>query len=117
MTVAEVLAEELWSAGVRRIYGMPGGGSNMTLIDAATARGLRFVLAHHETGAAFMAAAEAELTGVPGVCLSTVGPGAANSANGLLHCSLDRVPLLLITDQLDDPLTLHQRVDHHALLA
>lgn len=114
--VADLIVDELLGAGVRRIYGVPGGGSNMTLIDAAAARGLRFVLAHHETGAAFMAAAEAEITGVPGVCLATVGPGVANSINGLAHCSLDRVPLLLISDRVEDPQTLHQLVDHSRLV-
>lgn len=89
----------------------------MTLIDAATAKGLKFVLAHHETSALFMAAAEAELTGVPGVCLATVGPGLANAVNGLAHCSLDRVPLLLLSDRLGDPVTLHQLVDHQRLVA
>jgi acetolactate synthase I/II/III large subunit len=114
--VVDAIADALAGAGIRRVYGMPGGGSNMALIDAVTMRGLQFVLAHHETGAAFMAAAEAEVTGIPGACLSTVGPGVANSINGLAHCTLDRVPLVLFTDKLEDPDTLHQVIDHGALV-
>lgn len=88
----------------------------MALIDAATARGFDFVLAHHETAALFMAAAEAEVTGRPGVCLATVGPGVANSINGLAHCLLDRVPVVLVSDRVEDPLTLHQLLDHQDLV-
>jgi acetolactate synthase-1/2/3 large subunit len=117
VTVVEAIAQELRAAGVRRIYGMPGGGSNMALIEAAAAHGLEFVLVHHEPAAIFMAAGEAEVTGCPGVCLATLGPGVANSINGLAHCSLDRVPLLLITDTPDDRSYSHQRIDHGALVA
>src|SRR5215831_8073414 len=69
MTVRAVdaVADALRDAGVRRIYGVPGEGSTIDLADAAHARGIAYVLAAHEGGAAFMAAAEAELTGRPGV--------------------------------------------------
>jgi len=116
-TVVEAIAHELRAAGVRRIYGMPGGGSNMALVAAAATQGIDFVLVHHEPAAMFMAAGEAEATGRPGVCLATLGPGVANSINGLAHCSLDRVPLLLITDAPDDLSYSHQRIDHRALVA
>src|SRR5690348_16770678 len=112
MRVADAVAAELARAGVRRIYGMPGGGSNMTLIDAAAAAGIEFVLMHHEPAAMFAAAGEAEVTGVPAVCLATLGPGVANSVNGLAHCLLDRVPLLLITDSPGATGFLHQRLAH-----
>lgn len=114
--VVNAIVDELWEAGVRRIYGIPGGGSNMQLIDAAVARGLDFVLVHHEPAAMFMAAGEAEVTGIPGVCLATVGPGVANSINGLAHCKLDQVPLILFTDRADDDAYLHQQIDHAALV-
>jgi acetolactate synthase I/II/III large subunit len=114
--VVDEIVDELQRAGVQRIYGMPGGGSNMMLIDAATRRGLEFVLVHHEPAAVFMAAGEAETTGVPGVCLATLGPGVASSANGLAHCKLDRVPLLLITDRADSETYLHQLIDHAGLV-
>jgi acetolactate synthase-1/2/3 large subunit len=117
MRVAEAIAAELAGAGVRRIYGIPGGGSNMLLIDAATAAGIEFVLLHHEPAAMFAAAAEAEITGRPAVCLATLGPGVANSVNGLAHCLLDRVPLLLITDSPGANDYLHQRLAHETVVA
>ena len=116
-TVADAIVDELRRVGVRRIYGLPGGGSNMLLIDAALRQGIDFVLAHHETGAMFMAAGEAEVTGIPGACISTVGPGLANAINGLAHCYLDRVPCLLLSDRPDDSAYLHQLIDQHGLTA
>lgn len=116
MRVVDAIAAELARAGIRRIYGMPGGGSNMTLIDAAAAAGIEFVLMHHEPAAIFAAAGEAEVTGSPAVCLATLGPGVANSVNGLAHCLLDRVPLLLITDSPGANGFQHQRLAHDAVV-
>jgi acetolactate synthase-1/2/3 large subunit len=115
MRVADAVAAELARAGIRRIYGMPGGGSNMTLIDAAAAAGIEFVLVHHEPAAMFAAAGDAEVSGTPAVCLATLGPGVANSVNGLAHCLLDRVPLLLVTDSPGGNY-LHQRLSHEAVV-
>jgi acetolactate synthase-1/2/3 large subunit len=118
MTAADAVARALRDAGVRRMYGVPSGGSIVDLIEAGRRIGLRFVLAAQEGPAAMMAATEAELTGVPGVCLATLGPGAANASNGVAHAALDRAPILMITDRypavLPDTLT-RQRVDHAGL--
>src|SRR3712207_6836219 len=62
-TGADAVAEALRSAGVPRLYGVPGGGSSLDLIEAAAARGIPFVLARQESAAVIMAATEAELTG------------------------------------------------------
>jgi len=94
---------------------MPGGGSNADLIEAAGNAGLPFSLAHTETASAFMAAAQAEITGKPGACLATLGPGAASLMNGIAHAHLDRVPLLVLTDCLkerDRHVMLHQGLRH-----
>jgi acetolactate synthase-1/2/3 large subunit len=115
-TVARAIVEELHAAGVRRIYGMPGGGSNMAIVGAVESVGIEFVLVHHEPAAMFAAAGESELTGVPGVCIATVGPGVASSMNGLAHCRLDQVPLILITDRPDSEVFLHQKIDHARLV-
>lgn len=88
----------LQEAGVRRLFGVPGGGSNADLVEAAGQAGLPFSLAHTETAAAFMATAQAEITGRPGACLATLGPGAASAMNGVANAWLDRVPLLVLTD-------------------
>ncbi len=95
---AEVVLQALASRGTRRIWGVPGGGSSLDLIDGAGAAGLQFILCRHEGSAAMMALADAELTGAPGVVLTTKGPGLANATNGLACATLERAPLMLVSD-------------------
>src|SRR6185436_13771314 len=97
---------------------LPGGGGNLDLIQAAGRAGLPFVLTTTETGSAIAAIAQAEITGAPGACITTLGPGAASVVNGIACARLDRVPLLVITDSYASGTTFeHQRLDHGALLA
>lgn len=119
-TVADQIIHALTAEGVQRLFGMPGGGSIADLIEAAGRVNLPFCLAQTETGAALMACAQAELTGRPGVCLATLGPGAASLTNGLAHAHLDRVPLLAITDGYDEQTSRvmqHQTLDQATLFA
>src|SRR5258707_642452 len=102
MTFADRIIRALQDAGVQRLFGMPGGGSNADLIEAAGNAGLPFSLAHTETAAAFMASAQAEITGRPGACIATLGPGAASVMNGVANAFLDRIPLLVLTDCQND---------------
>lgn len=99
MKVAEVLAGSFQEAGVAYIFGHPGGDV-LDLIAAARAVGIAFVLTRHETNAAHMADVYSQLTGRPGVCLSTLGPGATNLITGVAHCYLDRAPVIAITGQV-----------------
>jgi len=118
--VVDALAAVLRAAGVERLYGVPGEGSTLDLVDAAAARGIGYVLATHETAAAFMAAAEAELTGRPGACLVTRGPGLTNATTGVAHAWLDRVPLLVVADEYAPELgrrVERQNLAQHALVA
>jgi acetolactate synthase I/II/III large subunit len=119
-SVADRVAEALAAHGVERVFGFPGGGSNLALIDALERAGVDFVLTRGEVAAAIMAAATAELTGVPGVVLVGNGPGLTSVVNGVAHAHLDRVPLLVISDRFTDAeqgLTGHQILDQRALLA
>ena len=111
-TVAEHLAEQLTAAGIRRVYGLPGG-ENVVVLEALRQRGIEFLLVRNESSACFMAATEARLTGRLGAALTTLGPGAANAYAGLAHAYLDRGPVLLIT-AASDPAELH-RHSHQAL--
>jgi len=114
------LVESLAARGVRRIFGVPGGGSSLDLIRAAQAHGMPFVLARHETSAAIMAIASGRIDGAPGVALTTIGPGLANAANGMACATLDRAPLCVISDGHAPPLTrfvTHQIFDQAALSA
>jgi acetolactate synthase-1/2/3 large subunit len=118
-TVAELIVEGLLRADVPRLFGVPGGGSNLEVLEAARARGLPFVLCHQEWAATIMAAVTGELTGRPGAVLSTLGPGVTASATGLAHAMLDRSPLLYLSDRHPAGVlayATHQYVDHAAHL-
>lgn len=113
-STVEVLVEAFRDAGTSFIVGHPGGES-VEMMDAARQRGMRFILMKQETAGAMLASTWGEITGSPGVCLSTRGPGAANMVNGVAHAWMDRCPLIVITDQYP-PHTyetgLRQRLNH-----
>ena len=118
-TVAEILIDGLRRAGVQRIFGVPGGGSNLELLEAARAQGLSFVLCHQESAACIMAAVTGELGGAPGAVLSTLGPGVSASVTGLAHAFLDRSPLIYLSDRHSASalgFATHQAFDHAAVL-
>lgn len=118
-TLAEAFATRVAARGVQRVYGFPGGGSNLEIIEALRAVGVAFVLTRTELGAAFMACAEAELTGVPGVVLVGNGPGLTSVVNGVAHAHLDRVPLVVVSDRFTESerrTSGHQILDQRALL-
>src|SRR5262249_25044821 len=93
---AELLVRRLADAGVRWVFGIPSGPV-LPLIEALRQSDIRFVLTTNETSAGFMAATVGHLTGVPGVCVATVGPGATNLTTGVGCAWLDRCPVLAIT--------------------
>ncbi len=112
-SLASTLVEMLKDEGVKRIFGIPGGGSSLALIEAAGRTGLDFVLTRTETAAAIMAAVTGELTAIPGVLLTGVGPGATSAVNGIAYASLEKAPVILITDgPASSP---HQALDQNAL--
>lgn len=120
VTVAHVLIDGLVRAGTPRMFGVPGGGSSLDLMEAARNAGLPFVLTHGESAACIMAAVTGELMGVPGAALASLGPGAASAVNGVAHAWLDRSPMILFTDRHPEAIrafTTHQRIDHSALFA
>jgi len=97
-STVDVLAEAFAQAGTPFVVGHPGGES-VELMDALRTRNMRFVLAKQESAGAILASTWGELTGSPGICLATRGPGATNMVNGVAHAFLDRAPLIAITDQ------------------
>jgi acetolactate synthase-1/2/3 large subunit len=117
--VADYLIGRLRDLGTRSLFGLPGGGGNLDLIQAAGRAGLPFVLTTTENGSAIAAIAQAEITGAPGACITTLGPGAASVVNGVACAKLERAPVLVITDSYASSGAAfdHQRVDHRALLA
>ncbi len=118
-TVAELVARTLVAHEITTVFGLPGG-ENVPLLEALRRHNIEFVLVKNESSAVYMAAVTARLTGVPGVALSTLGPGAANAFAGLAHAHLDRCPVLLLTAQTDldmPPQHTHQVLDLQASFA
>jgi acetolactate synthase-1/2/3 large subunit len=120
ITIAQLLVHKLGQKGVKKIFGLPGGGSSLDVIAAASAQDIEFILTKTENAAVMMAGALSETTGVPGVALMTKGPGLTNSANGVAYASLDRAPVVVLTDGFT-PKQLsyitHQVFDQKAVLA
>jgi acetolactate synthase-1/2/3 large subunit len=97
-TVARQIVQCLENEGVRFVFGLPGE-ENLHTIDALVDSSIRFITTRDERGAAFMADTYGSLTGEPGVCLATLGPGAINLMLGIANAQLDSHPLVAIAAQ------------------
>ncbi len=118
-TTADVVVRALEAARVRYVFGYPGG-QNMRFIEAMGGSAVEFVLVTHEASAGFMADVSARLTGRPGACTSTLGPGATNMTTGVGNAFLDRVPVLAFTGKMGRKWrgrTVQMQVDHQAIFA
>jgi len=95
-TVADLLAETLGSAGVKRIWGVTGDSLNGLNDSLRRLRTIEWMHVRHEEVAAFAAGAEAALTGELAVCAGSCGPGNLHLINGLFDCHRSHVPVLAI---------------------
>lgn len=95
---SDLLVAALENEGVDRIFGVPGE-ENLDFLESLRNSRIELVLTRHEQAAAFMAATHGRLTGRPGVCLATLGPGALNFSTGAAYAHLGAWPLILITGQ------------------
>ncbi|MGI9657440.1 MAG: thiamine pyrophosphate-binding protein, partial [Gaiellaceae bacterium] len=118
-TVATTVVENLRDMGVKHVFGVPSGGWVDFMEAIRTTEGIEFVLTAHEGGAGFMADVCGRLTGIPGVCFGTFGPGATNLATGVGSAQLDRSPLIALTDEMPEALrsrVTQMGIDHQALM-
>ncbi|MFC5373700.1 thiamine pyrophosphate-binding protein [Brevundimonas faecalis] len=118
--VARNVVAALRDMGVRHVFGVPSGGWVDYMEAIRTTDGIDFVLTSHEGGAGFMADVCGRLTGVPGVCFGTFGPGATNLATGVGGATLDRSPMIALTDEMPAAWrsrTVQMGIDHQALFA
>jgi acetolactate synthase I/II/III large subunit len=118
-STAALLAGYVRAVGVRHVFGYPGE-SVIDFMEAARRQGIEVVSAVREGTAAFMAEAASMVTGLPGVCLSTLGPGSTAVLNGVASATLDRVPMLAVSGQIEssrEQFFTHQVVDHDRLFA
>ncbi len=100
MKAAQLFIRCLEAEDVAYIFGLPGE-ENLDILDALSDSAIRFITTRHEQGAAFMANAYGRFTGKPGVCLSTLGPGATNLMTGIADAFLDCSPMVAITGQAE----------------
>lgn len=98
MNASDLFIKALENEGVERIYGVPGE-ENLVFLEALRKSHIELILTRHEQAAAFMAATYGRLTGKPGVCLATLGPGATNLVTGAAYAQLGGFPLVMITGQ------------------
>ena len=116
-TCAEVLAQTLKDGGITRMYGLPGG-EILDFVEAARKVGIEFLLTRHEATASLMADATGQMQRRPGVCVSTLGPGAVNMTLGVANAFLDRAPMIAITAATAaaaQPYATHQNLDLNAV--
>jgi acetolactate synthase-1/2/3 large subunit len=117
MNNADLIVATLKAAGVARGFGIPSGNV-LPLMEAMRKGGVDFVLTAHEGSAGFAADVTGRMTGTPGLCIATLGPGATNLATGIGNAWLDRSPMIAITCNLNtDQLgrRIQMWIDHHAL--
>src|SRR5512145_2924721 len=101
MNNAELIVATLRAADVSHGFGIPSGNV-LPLMEAMRVGGLPFVLTAHEGSAGFAADVTARMTGRPGLCIATLGPGATNLTTGVGCAWLDRSPLIAITCTLNE---------------
>lgn len=120
MRVADLILDILAAHGVRHVFGVPGDAIN-DITDALRRRDdMDFILVRHEEAGAFMASAQAKLTGGLAACVGTAGPGAVHLLNGLYDAKLDHAPVLAITGQAPTPYIgtgYHQEIDTERLFS
>src|SRR6267378_7202043 len=117
MNNADLIVATLKANGIRHGFGIPSGNV-LPLMEAMRKGGVEFVLTAHEGSAAFAADVTGRMTGTPGLCIATLGPGATNLTTGVGCAWLDRSPLLAITCNLPTSQIgrrIQMAIDHHTL--
>ncbi len=98
MKTTDLFVQALENEGVKKIYGIPGE-ENLDFINSLKDSSIELVLTRHEQAAGFMAATYGRLTGKPGVCLSTLGPGATNFVTAAAYAQLGAMPMIMLAGQ------------------
>src|SRR5213083_3656136 len=117
MNNADLIVATLKAGGIDRGFGIPSGNV-LPLMEAMRKGGIDFVLTAHEGSAGFAADVTGRMSGAPGLCIATLGPGATNLTTGVGNAWLDRSPLLALTCNLPTPQLgrrIQMAIDHHTL--
>lgn len=120
MRVADLILDILSAHGVHDVFGVPGDAINDITYAIKRRDDMRFILVRHEEAGAFMASAQAKLSGRLAACVGTSGPGAIHLLNGLYDAKLDHAPVIAITGQVPTQYIgtgYHQEVDLEGLFS
>lgn len=115
-SAAQALVAQLHANGVRQVFTVPGE-SFLPVLDALYESGIEVITCRQEGGAAMMAEAHGKVTGRPGVCFVTRGPGATNASAGIHVAQQDSSPMILFVGQIERGLRdreAWQEVDYRA---
>ena len=113
----DILVEALRAHGVKRVFSVPGE-SFLAVLDGLHESGIQNVVCRQEGGAALMAEAHGKMTGQPGICFVTRGPGATNASAGVHVAKQDSTPMILFVGQIardDRDREAFQEVDYRAM--
>jgi acetolactate synthase I/II/III large subunit len=98
MKASDIFVKSLENEGVEYIFGVPGE-ENLDFVESLRNSKIKLIVTRHEQVAGFIAATYGRLTGKPGVCLSTLGPGATNFVTAAAYAQLGGMPMMMITGQ------------------
>ena len=115
----QLLAQQIGERKVNHIFGIPGSGPSLFLLDALEKYDVHFHLTHFEGSGAIMAGAMGRLSGQSGIALSIKGPGLTNMLPGLAACALESFPIVSISEAYlpeTPPEKSHKRMDHDKML-
>ncbi|HEX5779039.1 MAG TPA: thiamine pyrophosphate-binding protein [Xanthobacteraceae bacterium] len=118
-TAAQMIVDALSANGLTTAFGVPGE-SYLAVLDAMYQSPVEFIICRQEGGAAMMAEAVGKVTGKPGVCFVTRGPGATNASSGVHVAQQDSTPMLLFVGQVAREFRgreAFQEVDHEKFFA
>ena len=98
MKASDLFIKALEAENVEYVFGIPGE-ENLDFLESLRTSSIKLILTRHEQGAGFMGATYGRLTGKPGVCLATLGPGATNFVTAAAYAQLGAMPMMMITGQ------------------
>ena len=100
--------ESIVNAGVKVVFGIPGAKIDTIFDTLSDHPEIKLIVCRHEQNAAFMAAAHGRITGIPGVCIATSGPGASNLATGLVTATTEGDPIVAIVGSVPRAMNTHR---------
>ncbi|KAJ9658904.1 hypothetical protein H2198_003474 [Neophaeococcomyces mojaviensis] len=106
--VSKIIVESIYNAGVRVVFGIPGAKIDSIFDTLSDHPEIKLIVCRHEQNAAMMAAAHGRITGIPGVCIATSGPGASNLATGLVTATTEGDPVVALIGSVPRNMNTHR---------